>query len=81
MYSSSGKRLLKLVTVSFPITLGCLLLAFVLMLASFEADVWLPELLTDPETGEVSSDLLSSILLYLPSIAYSLSIIFFNKNY
>lgn len=81
MYSSSGTRLRKILFFSFPITLGCLLLAFFLMLASFEADLWLAEALMDPDTGELASDPLSTILLYLPSIAYSLSIIFFNKNY
>merc|ERR1719264_2201618 len=39
------------------------------------------EFLKDPETGEASSDFLSTILSNIPSIFYSLIIIIFNKIY
>jgi len=39
------------------------------------------ELLTDPETGELATDIISSVLSNLPSVAYSLSIVVFNKLY
>jgi anoctamin-10 len=81
MYYPANKRVKKILLVSLPITVLCLLLAFGLMLASFEADRLLAELLVDPETGETASDFFSKILLNLPSVAYSLSILVFNKVY
>ena len=81
MHYSSSKRARKIFLVSVPITILCLALAFVLMLASFEADVYMAEFLQDPETGETASDFISKILLNLPSILYSLSILVFNKTY
>jgi len=81
MYYSSGKRIKKILFVSLPLTLLCLVLAFVLMIGSFEADRIMALLLLDPDTEEVSTDFLSKILINLPSIAYSLSIIIFNKVY
>jgi len=81
MYYSKGKRLKKIFFVSFPLTFLCLAMAFGLMIGSFEGDRIMALLLTDPDTEEVSTDFLSKILINVPSILYSLSIIIFNKVY
>lgn len=81
MFYPSGKRLKKIFFVSFPLTLLCLIMAFALMIGSFEADRIMALLLLDPDTEEVSTDFFSKILINLPSILYSLSIIIFNKVY
>lgn len=81
MSYSGFKRIKKIFTVSLPVTVLCLVLAFALMLGSFEADRVMAELFLDPETGEMASDVLSKIALNLPSIIYSLSILVFNKIY
>lgn len=81
MYYPSSKRLKKIFFVSLPLTLLCLVMAFVMMILSFEVDRTVAILLTDPETNEINSDLFSKILINLPSILYSISIIVFNKVY
>jgi len=81
MYFSNLKRLKKIIFVSLPVTILCLVVAFVLMLCSFEADRLMGEIFIDEETGEVSSDIMSTIILSLPSVIYSLSILVFNKVY
>lgn len=81
MFYPARKRVQKIITVSLPLTLLCLLLAFVLMILSFESDRIMAEFLLDEETGEVSTDIISKVLINLPSVLYSLSIIVFNSLY
>jgi len=81
MYYSSSRRLKKILMVSLPLTALCLALALALMLLSLAADAHLAETLVDEETGEAATDFLSKVLLNLPSVAYSLSILVFNKLY
>ena len=40
------------------------------MLASFMAEEWMTATLTDPETGEVESDIVTTVISSLPGIAY-----------
>ena len=81
MYYSEKKRLKRMFLVSIPVTILCLVVAFILMIMSFEADRMMMEFLIDPETGEASGDFISKILANIPSIIYSLIIIIFNKIY
>lgn len=81
MFYPASKRVQKILLVSVPLTVICLVIAAILMFASFAADRLMVELLTDPETGELATDLMSSVLSNLPSVAYSLSIVVFNKLY
>ena len=81
MFYSNTQRLKKIFLVSVPLTIICLVMAFILMVLSFEADRVMIEFLIDPETGEMSTDIISKILVNLPSIGYSLVIIIFNKIY
>jgi len=81
MFYPKGKRLKKIIFTSVPITILCLAIGFIFMILSFEADHLMAEMVIDPETGEASDDILSKILLNVPSIIYSLSILIFNKIY
>ena len=81
MYFSPARRIKTLLLVSVPATVLCLVLAFFLMILSFEADKRMGLYLQDPDTGELSSDLVSKVLVNLPSVLYSLTIIIFNKIY
>jgi len=76
-----GNTVKKMVLVSIPITFVCLAVAFVLMLLSFEADVWMAELLKDEETGEMATDIFSQILSYVPSVIYSVVVLLMNQYY
>ncbi len=71
----------KLLFVSLPVTLVCLIIAFLLMLASFEVEKVVMEYARDPLTGEISSDLHIQLLLYLPSTVYSVIVIVMNLKY
>ena len=75
------KTLQKLVFVSIPITLACLLLAFVFMLLSFQADVWIVDLLKDSETGELPTDILTTALTFVPTVLYSALVFLANMYY
>ena len=81
MFYSDKKRLSQIFFISVPLTILCLVVAFFLMVCSFEADRMMMEFLLDPETGEASNDLFSTILSNIPSILYSLVIIIFNSIY
>ena len=81
MFYPAIKRLKTLALVSVPVTVLCLVIAFLLMILSFQADRAMAAYLVDPETGELASDLVSKVLVNLPSVLYSLTIIIFNKIY
>ena len=66
---------------SIPITFGCLMVAFVLMLLSFEADKWMAVVLADPDTGEMSTSYAAQALSYVPSVVYSVVVLFMNQYY
>ena len=53
MFYSNTQRLKKIFLVSVPLTIICLVIAFILMVLSFEADRVMIEFLIDPETGEM----------------------------
>ena len=75
------KTLQKLLCVSIPITFGCLLVAFVCMLLSFQADIWIVELLIDPETRQLSTDLITTALTFVPTVVYSALVFVMNLYY
>ena len=75
------KTIKKLVFVSIPITFLCLVVAFILMLLSFEADNWMAIVLKDEETGEISTDLISQVLSYVPTVVYSVIVLVMNQYY
>jgi len=76
-----NKTLKKIIFVSLPITLICLLIAFILMLLSFETERLMMEYLTDQETGIVAEDFFSQVLAYLPSVVYSILVLVMNMKY
>ena len=67
MFYSDKKRLSQIFFISVPLTILCLVVAFFLMVSRM-----MMEFLLDPETGEASNDLFSTILSNIPSILYSL---------
>eukprot|EP00095_Tigriopus_kingsejongensis_P011114 snap_masked-scaffold268_size230776-processed-gene-1.19 protein:Tk11114 transcript:snap_masked-scaffold268_size230776-processed-gene-1.19-mRNA-1 annotation:"Anoctamin-10" len=69
----------KVLLVSLPVTLACLLLAFFLMLTSFQAEKYVYGLIQDSETGEVPVHL--SMLPFVPSVTYSILVFLMNHNY
>jgi anoctamin-10 len=75
------KTVKKLVLVSLPVTLVCLLVAFALMLMSFESEHMVTEYLRDPYSGEVANDLISQGLTYVPTIVYSILVFVMNLKY
>jgi len=75
------KTIKKLVFVSIPITFLCLVVAFILMLLSFEADNWMAIVLKDEETGQISTDLISQALSYVPTVVYSVIVLVMNQYY
>ena len=75
------KTLNKLLFVSFPVTLLCLIIAFVLMLLSFEAEKWMTWLLMDEETGQISTSITAQVLSYVPSVVYSVLVFVMNQYY
>ena len=75
------KTVQTVLTLSVPITSICLDLAFILMLLSFESDKMMTYYLTDMETGLVYDDILSQILLFVPTIIYSVLVLLFNLKY
>ena len=81
MFYPPIKRLKTLMLVSVPVTVICLLVAFLLMILSLEAEKWMADYLLDPDTEQLRTDLSSQILINLPSILYSLIILIFNKIY
>jgi len=81
MYYPYEKTLRKLYLVSIPLTIFCLVMAFWMMLNSFWAEVVMAEYLHNPETGEPFDDLISQILVHVPSVSYSLLILVGNNRY
>ena len=75
------KTIQKLIFVSIPITFGCLLIAFVLMLMSFQADLWMINVLKDQESGELPADLITTALTFVPTVLYSALVYFMNLYY
>ena len=75
------KTLQKLIFVSIPITLVCLLVAFVFMLLSFKSEVWMTDLLKDSETGIVPSGMITTALSFVPSVAYAVIVVIMNIYY
>lgn len=61
--------------VSLPIVLVCLFLAFLVMLASFQAEEWLTQLSKDPESG------VTSLTVMIPSVVYSVLVYIVNLYY
>eukprot|EP00088_Acartia_fossae_P029675 TRINITY_DN3055_c0_g1_i1.p1 TRINITY_DN3055_c0_g1~~TRINITY_DN3055_c0_g1_i1.p1 ORF type:complete len:650 (-),score=118.07 TRINITY_DN3055_c0_g1_i1:446-2395(-) len=81
MYYPFSKTIKKIVLVSLPVTILCLSLAVTLMLFSFTAEARVMEVMANPETGQPDSDIITTIITSVPSVAYSLSIIIFNSIY
>jgi len=81
MYYPTSNTRKKIFMVSVPVTIACLSLALFFMFASLSLETTVLEWFTDPESGELSSDLITTILTSLPSIGYSLLIIIFNSIY
>jgi anoctamin-10 len=70
-----------MVFVSIPLTLLCLLGAFILMLGSFEAERITVAYLTDPETGLPSTGLVATVLGFVPSVSYTILVLVLNLYY
>jgi len=51
------------------------------MLLSFQADVWIVDLLKDSETGELPSDILTTALTFVPTVLYSALVFLANMYY
>jgi len=66
---------------SVPMTTLCLIIAFILMILSFESEKWLTLSLTDPDTGLLQDDVFSQMLMYCPSIIYSVLVMLMNLKY
>ena len=75
------KTLKKLIFVSIPITLGCLSVAFILMLLSFQADVWIIDFLRDQDTGELPTDIITTAITFVPTVLYSALVFIMNLYY
>lgn len=69
------KTLRRLIFVSIPITLFCLLLAFFLMLGSFQLEHWVHHKL------EGRSGIVSTVLGMVPSVGYSILVHLMNQYY
>ena len=78
---SVKKTIQKLIFVSIPITFGCLSIAFVLMLMSFQADLWMINVLKDQESGELPADLITTALTFVPTVLYSALVYVMNLYY
>ena len=75
------QTLKKVLFVSLPLTLLCLVGAFLLMLASFEAERRTVEFFTDAETGLPRTDLVATVLGFVPSVSYSVLVLVLNVYY
>lgn len=76
-----NSTLKKVLFVSLPLTLLCLAGAFILMLASFEAERWTVQFFTDPETGLPRTDVVATVLGFVPSVSYSVLVLVLNVYY
>ncbi len=66
---------------SVPLTLLCLLVAFILMLGSFEAERLTIAFFTDAETGLPRTDLVATVLGMVPTVAYAVLVLVMNVYY
>ncbi|XP_059081460.1 anoctamin-10-like [Tigriopus californicus] len=73
------QTLKKVLFVSLPITVACLLVAFFLMLLSFQAEKFVYQKIHDPMSGEIP--FLLSLVSNVPSIVYSILVFLMNHNY
>jgi len=77
-YSKTMKTML---LVSLPITFVCLVVAFFLMILSFEADRYVISYFTDPNTLLLPDDWLTQLPLYAPTVVYAVLMIIMNMKY